>query len=291
MPKIIPKWLSLDTSNPSLEDNSAKLRVKVDGTTIERGESGLKVKDNTYIPTGYIDADTNLSANSDVKIATQKAIKTYVDGLLAANDAMVFKGTVGTGGTLTIAALNALATYGAGWTYRVITAGTVRGKVCEIGDMVIATVDRNEASNDADWVVVQTNIDGAVVSTETSNSANSIPQFNSTDGKTLKEAARGLNKITVFNMFPKMIKVTVTAQHITDKYIDVGAKHMAVVFPTYGGAPYVDLEEVTFFSVFAFPSIGNDKIYIRPFTAGDPPMSYPADNDIVEGDVLTILYW
>ena len=99
-----------------------------------------------------------------VKLALDAA-KSYADGIIAGNDAMVFKGTIGTGGTYTITNFNALTTYNTGWTYRVIEAGTVKGKVCEIGDLVVAIVDRaGTGAVDADWTVVQTNIDGAVYS-------------------------------------------------------------------------------------------------------------------------------
>lgn len=135
---------------------------------------------------GY-EVETTL-AGSTTKLARADAIKTYVDGLLAANDAMVFKGTVGTGGTQEIAAFNSLATYGAGWTYRVITAGTIKGKVCEIGDMVTALVDRAGSGNvDADWTVLQTNLDGAVIGPASAVGDN-FASFNSTTGKLIKDS-------------------------------------------------------------------------------------------------------
>ena len=56
--------------------------------------------------------------------AAEQAAKTYADSILGANDAMVFKGTLGTGGTATALPT----TYQTGWTYRVITAGTYAGQ-------------------------------------------------------------------------------------------------------------------------------------------------------------------
>lgn len=92
------------------------------------------------------------------------ASQAYAQSLFASNDAMLFKGTVGVGGTHEIAAFNGLTTYNAGWTYRVITAGTLWGKVCEVGDLIMAIVDRAGSGNDnADWTVAQTNLDGAVI--------------------------------------------------------------------------------------------------------------------------------
>lgn len=63
-----------------------------------------------------------------------------------------FKGTIGTGGTVT-----ALPTSGvvSGDSYRVITAGTYAGETCEVGDIIIAVTD------DPTWTIVQTNIDTA----------------------------------------------------------------------------------------------------------------------------------
>lgn len=70
-----------------------------------------------------------------------------LNNLLSSNDAMVFKGTIGTGGTVTALPT----THSAGWAYKVIEAGTYAAKVCEIGDLLVAVVDREGASNaDAD---------------------------------------------------------------------------------------------------------------------------------------------
>lgn len=97
-----------------------------------------------------------------VKTALEQA-KTYTDNSFAANDAMLFKGTIGTGGTVTTLPTSG---YKKGWTYRVITKGTYATHNCEIGDLIIAIEDGPETQQSArgtDWTVAQTNIDGAVV--------------------------------------------------------------------------------------------------------------------------------
>lgn len=97
-----------------------------------------------------------------VKTALEQA-KTYTDNSFAANDAMLFKGTIGTGGTVTELPTSG---YKKGWTYRVITKGTYATHNCEIGDLIIAIEDGPETQQSArgtDWTVAQTNIDGAVV--------------------------------------------------------------------------------------------------------------------------------
>lgn len=98
---------------------------------------------------GYVDQEA---------AAAEQAAKDYADTILGANDAMVFKGTLGTGGTVTALPT----TYQTGWTYRVITAGTYAGQQCEVGDLIIAIADATDDGSNANWTIAQTNIDGAV---------------------------------------------------------------------------------------------------------------------------------
>lgn len=93
----------------------------------------------------------------DKDASTLQSAKAYADSILGANDAMVFKGTLGTGGTVTALP----ATHKTGWTYRVITAGSYAGQNCEVGDLIICIADGTSANN-AHWTVAQTNVDGAV---------------------------------------------------------------------------------------------------------------------------------
>ena len=112
---------------------------------------------------------------------TQIATTAFVHNTLAYADAMIFKGTIGTGGTITTLP----ATHEAGWTYKVITAGTYAGQTAEVGDLIICVADGATAS-DADWTVVQTNIDGAVTGPASSTSGH-IPTFNGTSGKVIQD--------------------------------------------------------------------------------------------------------
>lgn len=107
--------------------------------------------------------DGTLAANSDTTIASQKALKTYVDGLLAANDAMVFKGVIDASANPNYPAANA------GHTYRVSVAGKIGGASgpnVEVGDILICTADGTasgtHATVGANWAIIQTNIDGAL---------------------------------------------------------------------------------------------------------------------------------
>ena len=107
-----------------------------------------------------------------------------INDLSALNDAMIFKGTLGTSGTFT----SLPTTHDVGWTIKVITAGTYAGKVAEIGDMYISLVSREGSNNaDTDWAVVQANIDGAVVGPSSSTN-NALTVFNGTTGKLVKNS-------------------------------------------------------------------------------------------------------
>lgn len=120
--------------------------------------AGTTINQATSTNVGVVKLDSSVTA-SGTNPVTGKAIYDYVGDAIAASDAMVFKGTIGTGGTVTALP----ATYKVGWTYRVITAGTYAGQNCEVGDLIIALVDRNGTGNlDSDWTVAQTNIDGAI---------------------------------------------------------------------------------------------------------------------------------
>jgi len=111
------------------------------------------------------------------------ATKLYVDNHAAAADAMIYKGTIGVGGTYEITAFNALATYTTGWSWRVITAGTIKGAVCENGDLITAIVTRTGSGNlDSDFSVAQTNLDGAAIGAASSTD-NAVARFDNTTGK------------------------------------------------------------------------------------------------------------
>lgn len=147
-----------------------------------KAESTTKVGIRNAADSAYIDLQAKDATFEKVTVTaaptsgSDLANKDYVDGLLSANDAMIFKGTLGTGGTIT----SLPTTHSAGWTYRVIEAGTYAGVVCEVGDMITALVDRTGTGNsDSDWSVFQTNVDGAVVGPAGAVSDESIAVFNS----------------------------------------------------------------------------------------------------------------
>lgn len=125
--------------------------------------------------------------------------------LLGSNDAMVFKGTLGTGGTVT-----ALPTddYVRGWTYKIISAGTYAGFTCAIGDLIVALSSFVTEFQNSDWVLVpiademnlkadatyvdaalalKANVDDVMNAPESSVNEN-IPIFDGVTGDKLKDS-------------------------------------------------------------------------------------------------------
>lgn len=122
-----------------------------------------------------------MDVSSTTTILSSKQVADYVQKEIgagfSANDAMVFKGVVNNTNPLPNSG------YSAGWTYRVISAGTYAGTYCEIGDLIIAKSDAVEGQtsiNNDHWFVVQTNIDGT--STITVNGSSKLTYFSTKSG-------------------------------------------------------------------------------------------------------------
>jgi hypothetical protein len=113
------------------------------------------------------DTDTTLAANSDTVLATQKAVKAYVDAIVTggAADVMIFKGVIDCSANPNYPAADA------GAVYKVSVAGKIGGASgpnVEVGDTLYCITDStasgNHATVGAHWVVAQVNVDGAYFS-------------------------------------------------------------------------------------------------------------------------------
>lgn len=137
--------------------------------TVDGAASGLDadlldgLQATAFILTSVIDTDPALTADSDAKLATQRAVKAYVNGIIAAQDAMVFKGVIDCSANPNYPAADR------GWTYRVSVAGKIGGASgpnVEAGDVLLCTTDGtasgNQATVGANWGIIQMNIDGAL---------------------------------------------------------------------------------------------------------------------------------
>ena len=112
--------------------------------------------------TGTPTAPTAAAGTNTTQIATTEFVTNAVAQGFVVNDAMVFKGLIGSNQPITQLPTSG---YNAGWTYRVADAGIFAGEYCEVGDLLIAINDGPASGSsviNTDWGKVEHNIDGAV---------------------------------------------------------------------------------------------------------------------------------
>ncbi|WP_316188331.1 MULTISPECIES: hypothetical protein [unclassified Bradyrhizobium] len=170
----------------------AALAETLTNKTINAANNTISNLGLSMFASGVVDTDTTLAANSDGRVATQKAVKAYADALIAANDAMVFKGVVDCSANPNYPAADR------GWTYKVSVAGKIGGGSginVEIGDMLICITDGtasgNQATVGAAWSIVQANVDGSVTGPASSTDGN-FALFNGASGKVVKDSGIAL---------------------------------------------------------------------------------------------------
>jgi hypothetical protein len=134
------------------------------------------------------DTDTSLSANSDSRAATQKATKAYVDALIAASDAVVYKGATDCSGNPNYPAADAGHLYVASVAGRI---GGAAGTKVEVGDFFICRVDGSAAGTQAavgaNWNVIQTNLVGAVIGPASATDGH-VAFFDGATGQLIKDS-------------------------------------------------------------------------------------------------------
>lgn len=87
-------------------------------------------------------------------------------------------------------------TYKSGWVWKVGTAGTYKGNVCEVGDMIMANTSREGSDNqDSDFDVYQANIDGAVIGPVTATTDN-LAAFDGGVGRSIKDSGISIAEMT-----------------------------------------------------------------------------------------------
>ena len=144
--------------------------------------------------TGTPVVPTAPAGTNTTQAASTEFVERAVNAVLGANDAMLFKGIVDGTHALPDEA------YHTGWTYKVNEAGTYAGQACEIGDMVVCVSDFDTTAANADWVVVQRNIDGAVTGPTASTSDN-VAVFDGATGKVIADS--GITKASVSGAIAK----------------------------------------------------------------------------------------
>ena len=163
-------------------------------TALTKNDVGLGNVDNIQqIPMSYLDTDGALTANSDTKVASQKAVKTYADQLIASANALVYKGTIDCSTNPNYPSADA------GFLYIVSVAGKIGGASginVEVGDMCICNTDGTASGNQATvgtkWNIIEKNIVGAVTG-PASAVDNRVAFFDGVTGKIIKDSGLTLS--------------------------------------------------------------------------------------------------
>ena len=158
-------------------------------TTVARGDHSHvsnDITDTITIGTSITSASTQLTEGK----AVYEFVNTQVDAKLAANDAMLYKGTLNTDSTLP-------STANAGWTYKMAQQGTFYGQKVEVGDMVLCNRNYSNltilSSNfETYYNIIETNHDGCV-SGPSSAVTNNFAAFDSTTGKVIRDSGYNSN--------------------------------------------------------------------------------------------------
>jgi len=159
-----------------------------------------------------IDNDTSLSADSATRLATQQAIKAYVDNSVWVSDAMVYQGAIDASTTPNYPAADK------GDTYKISVAGKIGGASgvnVEVGDMIICDTDSTASGDQAtvgdNWNVFQANIDWAVVTGDTSSIDETIVVQDGTTGKVYKKSSVTVADLQIGTFIKEDIASTVNS--------------------------------------------------------------------------------
>ena len=108
-----------------------------------------------------LDTDVNLAANSDVRLASQKAVKAYVDGKVT--------GLLDDKGPIDCSANPNYPAASKGDVYRTTVAGKIggaSGQSVDVGDLIIASADNaggTQAAVGANWYIIEHNLINAAL--------------------------------------------------------------------------------------------------------------------------------
>ena len=158
---VVPKGATVSTQSQSTKF------LREDGTWQAPSYTSVSdyvKKDGTVTMTGALNMGSHkITSVTDPTSNQDAATKKYVDdAVTGVTGGMVFKGTIGTSGTIAWSSLSSASALNKGYTYKVITAHD-SAPICAVGDLIV--------SDGSDWVVVPSGDEpsGTVTSVATSN--------------------------------------------------------------------------------------------------------------------------
>lgn len=155
------RWISAtdDNTTYTFEAGAANGQIKV----TDSSGSVWNVSVKGLAGAAYKGVDNSVPVGSDSSnLPTSAAVANAISAAIAASDAMRFKGTVGSGGTVTALPT---ADVTAGDTYKAVSEGTYGGQSAKAGDMFIAI------SSDPAWAYIPSGDDGNAYKYTASNPA------------------------------------------------------------------------------------------------------------------------
>lgn len=174
-----------------------------------------------------VDTTIPSSSPTDDNVPTSAAVASYIStvtsGLLSDANALIFKGSLGSGAGDTISTVPT-GNYQAGWTYLITTTGTYAGFECEVGDLLVAITDattNQNAVNSAHWTVVQNNIDSGLFKGTNAFTDTHVLIADGTNGK-VKDSGFTLGKSVPANAVFTDTTYTATAS-TTINYLNNGS--------------------------------------------------------------------
>ena len=175
--------------------DGSEFQVIFEDVTNEEGESlqeqleNLKTELAAKAPINNPVFTGTVTLAADPQSNLEAATKQYVDRLVAGiNDFTV--GVVDADTPLPAT------DYQVGQTFRVAEAGTYAGVECETGDLIIVIKDyAAEGASNADFLVVQANVDGAVTGPDASTDAN-IVVFDGATGRKIKDSSVTITSVS-----------------------------------------------------------------------------------------------